>query len=83
MVNVKDVIIMLSSRKKNDQKVRVCNKFFIFALGVTNRCIISKRTGSNFQDKNDKYEIQNHISENIIPIPKIESPYRRAHSEKQ
>lgn len=79
---------------KNDEKVRVCKVFFISTLGITNRCIrsvISKKKGGNFEDMSGKHskqkqvpdEIKNDIRGQIASIPKIESHYTRAHSEKE
>ena len=79
---------------KDDKKVRVCKIFFISTLGITNRCIrsvITKRKEGTFEDKRGKHgnqklvaeDIKNDIRTHIASIPKIESHYTRAHSERE
>lgn len=80
--------------KKDDKKIRVCKVFFVATLGITNRCIrsvIIKRKEGDLEDRRGKHGKQKQVPENlkndvrahIESIPKIESHYTRAHSEKQ
>lgn len=78
---------------KDDKKIRVSKVFFISTLGITTRCIrslIAKRKEGNFEDKRGKHgnqkkipDAKNDIRAHILSIPKIESHYTRAHSEKE
>lgn len=78
---------------KDDKKIRVCKVFFISTLGITTRCIrslIVKRKEGDFEDKRGKHgnqkkipDAKNDIRAHILSIPKIESHYTRAHSEKE
>ncbi|KAJ8937978.1 hypothetical protein NQ314_011640 [Rhamnusium bicolor] len=79
---------------KDGEKKRVCKVFFTSTLGITNRSIrtvLSKykegSLGSENRGKHNKHkvvpdDIKNGIREHISSIPKIESHYTRAHSEK-
>lgn len=78
---------------KQNEKKRVCKYFFISTLGITNRCIrtvISKNKDgilqNDFRGKHVKHvipdEIKNNVRSHISSIPKIESHYTRAHSDK-
>ncbi|CAG9813604.1 unnamed protein product [Phaedon cochleariae] len=78
---------------KDNQKLRVCKVFFISTLGITTRCIrsvISKRKEGHFEDKRGRHgnqkqipDLKDDIRNHISSIPKIDSHYTRAHSEKQ
>lgn len=80
--------------EKDDKKIRVCKIFFISTLGITQRCIrsvIKKRKEGSFEEKRGKHgkqphsdnDVKNKVRAHIASIPKIESHYTRAHSQKE